>query len=320
MSSTETEIRIKVNGTELFVRDTGEEDLPVVLALHSLFLDGRMFEGFKDAAAGRYRVVRPDFRGQGRSAAAEGDIIHLDTVTADVIALSEALNLARVHLLVQSMGGDVGFRLAMARPALITSMVVLGSSACSEPADQLALFREWVDNVGRRGFVGDVLQETMEIMFGVTTRNDPAKQDTVKLWESRISEVPPTLRPAMAGGQAASCPVAGRDGRAPAERDPVAPREDRSQPHPRSAGRGPAPRSRLPRSGGQAGPVVLTTVATRAIPDVEVRLRESRAGAAWHRFEAGSSEGVPNQADLTGGFAGMPAGARGGRSRALPRQ
>ncbi|MEV6985695.1 alpha/beta hydrolase [Sphaerisporangium sp. NPDC051017] len=199
MSGTETETRIKANGTELFVRDTGEEDLPVVLALHSLFLDGRMFEGFKDAAAGRYRVVRPDFRGQGRSAAAEGDIIHLDTVTADVIALSEALNLARVHLLVQSMGGDVGFRLAVTRPAPIRSMVVLGSSACSEPADQLALFREWVDNVGRQGFVGDVLQETMEIMFGVTTRNDPAKQDIVKLWESRIAEVPPTLRPAMAG-------------------------------------------------------------------------------------------------------------------------
>ncbi|MFI0420064.1 alpha/beta fold hydrolase [Spongiactinospora sp. 9N601] len=199
MSSIETEKRIKVNGTELFVRDTGEENLPVVLALHSLFLDGRMFEGFKDAAAGKYRVIRPDFRGQGKSAAAEGDLIHLDTVTADVIALAEALNLEQVHLLVQSMGGDVGFRLAVARPALVKSMIVLGSSACSEPADQLVVFREWVDNVGRQGFVGDVLQETMEIMFGVTTRNDPARQDIVKRWESRIAEVPKTLRPAMAG-------------------------------------------------------------------------------------------------------------------------
>ncbi|MER6171955.1 alpha/beta hydrolase [Streptosporangium sp. NPDC001681] len=199
MSSTETEKRIKVNGTELFVRDTGEENLPVVLALHSLFLDGRMFEGFKDAAAGKYRVIRPDFRGQGKSAAAEGDFVHLDTVTADVIALAEALNLEQVHLLVQSMGGDVGFRLAVARPGLVKSMVTLGSSACSEPADQLVVFREWVDNVGRQGFVGDVLQETMEIMFGVTTRNDPAKRDVVELWKSRIAEVPKTLRPAMAG-------------------------------------------------------------------------------------------------------------------------
>ncbi|WP_329387537.1 alpha/beta fold hydrolase [Streptomyces sp. NBC_01716] len=201
MSNTETrtEKTIPVNGTELFVRDTGEEDLPVVLALHSLFLDGRMFEGFKEAAAGRYRVIRPDFRGQGRSAPAEGDFIHLDTVTADVIALAEALNLKQVHLLVQSMGGDVAFRLAVARPALVRSMIVLGSSACSEPADQLQVFREWVNSVGRQGFVGDVLRETMEIMFGATTLTNPDKQDIVQLWESRIAEVPKTLRPAMAG-------------------------------------------------------------------------------------------------------------------------
>ncbi|MFF2852347.1 alpha/beta fold hydrolase [Streptomyces sp. NPDC058001] len=199
MTNTEAEKKINVNGTELFVRDTGEEDLPVVLALHSLFLDGRMFEGFKDAAAGRYRVIRPDFRGQGRSAPAEDDFIHLDTVTADVIALAEALNLKQVHLLVQSMGGDVAFRLAVARPSLIKSMIVLGSSACSEPADQLQVFREWVDNVGRQGFVGDVLRETMEIMFGATTLADPDKRDIVKLWEARIAEVPKTLRPAMAG-------------------------------------------------------------------------------------------------------------------------
>lgn len=198
-TETETEKMIPVNGTELFVRDTGEEDLPVVLALHSLFLDGRMFEGFKEAAAGRYRVIRPDFRGQGRSAAAEGDFVHLDTVTADVVALAEALNLKQVHLLVQSMGGDVAFRLAVARPSLIKSMIVLGSSACAEPAGQLQVFRDWVDGVGRQGFVGDVLKETMEIMFGATTLADPGKQDIVKLWESRIAEVPKTLRPAMAG-------------------------------------------------------------------------------------------------------------------------
>src|SRR5882757_4748092 len=99
----EREFTVEVNGTELFVRDTGEQDLPVVLALHSLFLDGRMFEGFKETAAGRFRVVRPDFRGQGRSAPADGDFIHLDTVTADVIALAEVLGLRKVHLLVQSM-------------------------------------------------------------------------------------------------------------------------------------------------------------------------------------------------------------------------
>src|SRR5215207_9827332 len=40
----------------LFVADSGEADLPVVLCLHSLFMDGRMFDAFVQEAAGRYRV------------------------------------------------------------------------------------------------------------------------------------------------------------------------------------------------------------------------------------------------------------------------
>ncbi|HET6501757.1 MAG TPA: alpha/beta hydrolase [Amycolatopsis sp.] len=199
-----SDMTVKVNGTELFVRDTGERDLPVVLALHSLFLDGRMFDGFVDAAAGRFRVVRPDFRGQGRSAAAAvelhySDFIDMDTCTADITALADALGLSSVHLLVQSMGGDVGFRLAAARPALVRSMVVLGSSARAEPPEQLGRFRQWVDDVGNHGFVGEILDDTMAIMFGETTRNDRAKRDLVELWRSRIAAVPKTLRPAMSG-------------------------------------------------------------------------------------------------------------------------
>jgi len=194
-----SENRIKVNGIDLYVRDTDEPDLPVVLALHSLFLDGRMFDGFVQAAGGRFRVIRPDFRGQGRSAAAGRDFIDMDTCTQDIIALADELALSQVHLLVQSMGGDVAFRVAAARPDLVRSMVVLGSSARAEPPDQLERFRKWVADVGAHGFVGSILDDTMAIMFGETTRRDPAKRDIVKLWESRIAALPKTLRPAMSG-------------------------------------------------------------------------------------------------------------------------
>ena len=52
---------------DLFVADTGEADLPVVVCLHSLFLDHTMFDDLVAGAAGRFRLVRPDFRGQGAS-------------------------------------------------------------------------------------------------------------------------------------------------------------------------------------------------------------------------------------------------------------
>jgi pimeloyl-ACP methyl ester carboxylesterase len=190
---------IEVNGTNLFVQDTGEEDLPVVLCLHSLFLDGRMFDGFVEAAAGQFRVVRPDFRGQGRSDLDAVDLIHLDTLVDDMLELIEKLGLKDINLLAQSMGGDVGFRLVAHQQELFRRMAVVGSSARSEPADQLDTFREWTDNVGEQGFVGDTLEETMAIMFGETTRNDPDNAEFMELWRDRITAVPRRLRPAMAG-------------------------------------------------------------------------------------------------------------------------
>lgn len=44
----------------------------------------------------------------------------------------------RWHFLSSSMGGDVGLRVAANRPDLVRSMVITGSSARAEPADQLA--------------------------------------------------------------------------------------------------------------------------------------------------------------------------------------
>jgi 3-oxoadipate enol-lactonase len=199
MSATAVSEIIPVNGTNLFVQDTSEDDLPVVLALHSLFLDGRMFDGFVDAAAGVLRVVRPDFRGQGRSDLDNVPLIHLDTLVEDLIDLIDHLGLRDINLLAQSMGGDVGFRLVAARPALFRRIAVVGSSARAEPADQLATFREWTRNVGEHGFVGDTLDETMAIMFGETTRTDPAKSEMLALWRDRITAVPRRLNPAMAG-------------------------------------------------------------------------------------------------------------------------
>lgn len=190
---------VPINGTNLFVQDTGENSLPVVLALHSLFLDGRMFDGFVEEAAGIFRVVRPDFRGQGRSDLDDVDLIHIDTLVDDMLELIEYLGLRDINLLAQSMGGDVGFRLVAARPDLFRRMAVLGSSARSEPADQLEPFRAWTRSVGEHGFVGDTLDDTMAIMFGETTRHNPEQAEMLALWRDRITAVPRRLHPAMAG-------------------------------------------------------------------------------------------------------------------------
>ena len=190
---------IQVNGTTLWVEDTGEANLPVVLCLHSCFLDGTMFEGLVQAAAGKFRVIRPDFRGQGKSALDDVDIITMDMCADDIEALIERMELSSINVMAQSMGGDVAFRLIARRQELFRSLVVAGSSACGEPPEQGARFAQWVVDAGEQGFVGDILDMTMEVMFGKTTRNNPAKQDLVAYWRDRIEALPTSLRPAMKG-------------------------------------------------------------------------------------------------------------------------
>lgn len=190
---------MNVNGINLWVADTGETNLPPILCLHSCFLDGTMFDGLVTAAAGKFRVVRPDFRGQGRSALDTVDIITMEKCAEDMEALIEAMGLASINVMAQSMGGDVAFRLIAHRPELFRSLVVAGSSACSEPPGQLAEFRQWVIDAGNEGFAGHVLDTTMAIMFGVTTRSDPAKKALMDYWRGKIATLPKALRPAMSG-------------------------------------------------------------------------------------------------------------------------
>lgn len=171
---------------ELFVADSGEADLPVMLCLHSLFIDHTMFEELAAAAAGRFRVVRPDFRGQGRNPDATG-IVTMDQCADDIVELVDRLKLGTVHIVSQSMGGDVAVRVAARRPEQVERMVLLGSSAREEPAEHLEAFRPIADEVARRGFVDELLDTTTQIMFGETCRNDPARAHVVDRWRAHFA-------------------------------------------------------------------------------------------------------------------------------------
>lgn len=190
---------IKVRDTILWIEDTAETALPPIVCLHSLFLDGRMFDALIPAATGRFRVIRPDFQGQGSSAPATGDIVSMDCCADDMNALIEAMRLPPVHLAAASMGGDVAVRMIARRPDLFRSVVMMGSSVRSEPPEQMANFRSLLDRTRENGFAGDDLDMMMAIMFGATTRGKPEMQSMLAHWRARIGLLPRSTWPAMYG-------------------------------------------------------------------------------------------------------------------------
>jgi 3-oxoadipate enol-lactonase len=194
-----TAIGIGVRDTVLWVEDTGESGLPVIVCLHSLWLDRTMFDGFVEAAAGKFRLIRPDFRGQGKSAPPTSEVVDMETCADDIEALLDKMRLKSVNLVVQSMGGDVALRLAARRPDLLRSLVMLGSSARGEPPEQIAWVHEWLKRASKTGFVGESLDLLMEVMFGKTTRADPSKKEMLDYWRARMEASPLSLWPAIVG-------------------------------------------------------------------------------------------------------------------------
>jgi pimeloyl-ACP methyl ester carboxylesterase len=99
-------------------------DGDTVVLLHAGLGDSRMWEGQWDAFSARYRTIRCDLRGWGRSPIEPGSFSN----AADVLALCEALGVERTALVGISMGGQVALELAVARPELVSALVLAGAS------------------------------------------------------------------------------------------------------------------------------------------------------------------------------------------------
>jgi pimeloyl-ACP methyl ester carboxylesterase len=91
---------------------------------HAAFLDSRMWDGLWADLATRYRVVRFDMRGYGRSGPATGPVCRRQ----DLRAVLAGLGIASAHFVGCSMGGENILDLALESPDLVKSMVLVNST------------------------------------------------------------------------------------------------------------------------------------------------------------------------------------------------
>lgn len=167
---------IDVNGTTLHYLDDGPRDAPALVFSPSMFFDGRMFAAQAAAFSDRYRVLRYDLRGQGQSARHPREQLDMDTQAEDAAALIEALELAPCTFVGNSMGGFIGLRLAARRPDLVSSAVVMGTSADVE--EQAEAMDGLIAALAEHG-MEPVLDGVLQFMMGDTTLTDPSRADVL---------------------------------------------------------------------------------------------------------------------------------------------
>ena len=124
----------KVDGLDIFYREAGPHDVPVILLLHGFPTSSHMFRNLIPALADRYRVLAPDYPGFGQSEMPDRTTFAytFDRFAEIVDALLDQLDITRFAMYVMDYGAPVGWRLALKHPERVTGLIVQNGNAYDE--------------------------------------------------------------------------------------------------------------------------------------------------------------------------------------------
>jgi pimeloyl-ACP methyl ester carboxylesterase len=103
-----------------------------VLLIHGFAESGRIWFAWVPHLARRFRVLRPDLRGFGRSTSPGAGATYPFSAAGfaeDLERLLDALEVPRVHLVGARLGGPIGVHLAARRPELVQTLSIVSGLA-----------------------------------------------------------------------------------------------------------------------------------------------------------------------------------------------
>lgn len=174
---------LQINGANLYYEQHGNAQETIVFS-HGLLWDGRMFDDQIAVLKVHYRCITFDFRGQGQSEVTQSGY-DIESLYADAIDLIDTLGCSPCHFAGLSMGGFVGLRIAIRRPDLLKSLILIETSSDPEPAENLGRYR-MLNFVGRWIGLGVVATPVMKVMFGQKFLHDPARSALEQEWRKRL--------------------------------------------------------------------------------------------------------------------------------------
>ncbi len=118
------DIFVEANGLRHHLIARGSPGTPIVVMLHNLVGQARMFDAPATALADSQHVYALDFRGRGESAWGPPDDYNQATYAADLEAVRDALGLQRFALIGTAMGGGVAMAYAAAHPERVSALVI----------------------------------------------------------------------------------------------------------------------------------------------------------------------------------------------------
>lgn len=123
-----------VGGVEVFYREAGPRDAPVLLLLHGFPSASHMFRDLIPLLSERFRLIAPDLPGFGQTKAPpRGTFDYTFDNLADVIeGFTTAMSLQQYALYIFDYGAPVGLRLAMRHPEKVSAIISQNGNAYVE--------------------------------------------------------------------------------------------------------------------------------------------------------------------------------------------
>lgn len=126
--------QVSVDDVEIFYREAGNQDAPMVLLLHGFPTSSHMYRNLIPVLARHYHVVAPDLPGFGFTEAPLRDTFsyRFETLTQIIERFTEIIGLDRFAVMVFDYGAPIGFRLALRHPERITGIISQNGNAYEE--------------------------------------------------------------------------------------------------------------------------------------------------------------------------------------------
>jgi pimeloyl-ACP methyl ester carboxylesterase len=123
-----------VDGTDIFYREAGPEDGPVVVLMHGFPTSSHMFRNLIPLLADRYHVIAPDYPGFGESAAPDHNKFKYTFahITELMDGLLQKKSIGRYVLYSMDYGGPVSYRLALLHPERVSGLIIQNGNAYDE--------------------------------------------------------------------------------------------------------------------------------------------------------------------------------------------
>lgn len=116
--------QLDLHGDHVAYRDEGHG--PVLLLIHGMAGSSETWRGVLPALAKNHRVIAPDLPGHGQSAKPRGDY-SLGAFAASLRDLLRALDVEKVTVVGQSLGGGVAMQFTYQHPEYCERLILIGS-------------------------------------------------------------------------------------------------------------------------------------------------------------------------------------------------